>query len=187
MKVNNSLIILLVLVGTAVFAMSLYMASLSGVMSKMGLVGGDFSQSIDSNELARQLRSQDKSVNCNMWNVTRKIPSYLFSKGEEKIKLSGILGGERIVCGINLVQAGNVERGVYTVIKGLYYLKSHYTEMRVVIESDKNKCQLLTDPTYERSVEGYLMATDGRVHEVVLNVYGEVERSRGRVEELCLD
>jgi len=187
MKVNNSLIVFLVFIGLVVFAMSLYMASLSGVMTKMGLVGGDFSQAVNPNVLARQMRSQDKIMNCDLWNVIDHVPGYLFSKGEDRMQVAGVLGGERVICGIRLVRDGNVERGVYTIIKGLYYLKSHYTEMRGVIEKDKNKCELLTDPMYERAVEGYLMATEGRIHEVVLNVYGEVERSRGRVEELCID
>jgi hypothetical protein len=187
MKVNNWLIIPLVLIGLAVFAISLYMASLSGVMSKMGLVGGDFSQSIKQNELARQIRSQNEVVDCSTANIVKLIPSYLISKGEKKVSLAGVLGGERIICGVRLVQDGNVERGVYTIIKGLYYMKTHYIQMRSIVENDKNNCRLLGNPTYERWVEGYLMATDGRIHEVVLNVYGEVERSRSRVEEMCLD
>ncbi|MEI8232285.1 MAG: hypothetical protein WCG44_00935 [bacterium] len=187
MKVNNWLVYLLLFVGISVGGMSLYMASLSGVMTKMGLVGGDFGQSIDTNELARQMRSQDEILDCGTMNVAKAIPNYLFSKGENKIKLAGELGKERVICGVRLVQAKNVERGVYTLIKGLYYLKTYYTEMRILIESDRNQCQMFGDPTYERWVEGYLMATEGRVHEVVLSVYSEVERSRARVAELCLD
>jgi hypothetical protein len=130
---------------------------------------------------------QEEDINCRTLSVVKEVPKYLFSKGEERVKLSGDLGGMRIVCGIKLVQGGNVERGVYTIIKGLYYLKSHYTEMRMIVEKNRDKCQLTMDPTYERWVEGYLTATQGRVHEAVLNVYGEVERSRARVEELCMD
>ena len=187
MKVNNWLVLFLVVTGFAVGAMSLYMASLSGVMTKMGLVGGDFNESIKPNELARLIMFQKELPDCGTWSVTHHIPGYLVSRGEKRVVLAGTLGGERIVCGVKLVQAGNVERGVYTIIKGLYYLRGHYTEMRTIIESEKNKCLLLTDPTYERWVEGYLMATQGRVHEVVLNVYSEVERSRARVEELCVN
>lgn len=178
----------LVLAGLAVGAMSLYMASLSGVMGKMGLVGGDFSNAIDANELARQLRSQqNSSTSCSLWQVAKKIPSYLVSRGEDRVVLSGELGGERIVCGVRLVQQDNVERGVYTIVKGLYYLESHYSAMRGIVENNKSKCELLGNPDYERWVESYLLSTQGRIHEVVLSVYKQVERSRARVSELCLD
>lgn len=184
---KNWLIILLVALGVGVGAMSLYMASLSGVMTKMGLVGGDFSQSIKVNELARQFISQKETVHCEVWRVAGNVPNYIFSKGEERVKLAGELGGERIMCGIKHVQEGNVERGVYTIIKGLYYLKSSYIEMRALIQTDVTLCRLLQEPKYERWVEGYLMATEGRAHEVVLDVYKQVEGARAGVEELCLD
>lgn len=171
MKVNNWAVILLVLIGTVVGVISIYMASLSGVMGKMGLLGGNFEGSIKINELARQFLSQKETVQCGIWSVARHVPSYLISKGETRIRLSGELGGERIICGVRLVQSGNVERGVYTIIKGLYYLKSHYTEMRIMVQEDPGQCRLLVSPEYERWVEGYLIATEGRVHEVVLDVY----------------
>lgn len=185
MKVNRWFIALLILMGMGVGAISLYTASLSGVMGKMGLVGGDFSQSIDSNELARQLMSQNQDYNCNLWQVTKRVPLYLFSKGVDRVRIGGELGGERIVCGVKLVKEGNIERGVYTIIKGLYYLKTHYIETRILVEQDNANCNLLTEPVYERWVESYLNSTEGRVHEVVLDIYNQVENARGRVEELC--
>lgn len=187
MRVNNWLVAFLVLVGVLVGATSLYMASLTGVMGKLGLVGGDFSQSIDVNELARQLIFQKESVDCGIWKVSNRLPSYFFSTGTKRIELAGSLGGERIICGVKHVQNRNVERGVYTIIKGLYYLKTHYIEMRSLIQSDQSQCKLLKSPEYERWVEGYLLSTQGRLHEVVLDIYTQVESSRAGVEELCLD
>jgi hypothetical protein len=187
MKVNGWIALLLVMIGTGVGAMSLYTASVSGVMGKMGLVGGDFSQAIKVNELARQTLMLPDVVECGTFQVASKVPRYLFSKGEERVKLAGERGGERIVCGVKHVQDQNVERGVYTIVKGLYYLKTHYSELRVIISEDQTKCQLLADPHYERWVEAYLSSTEGRIHEVVLEVYKHVQESRARVEELCLD
>lgn len=184
---KNWLVVLLVVLGVAVGFVSLYMASLSGVMGKMGLVGGDYRQAVNSNELARQLVLQKSEVNCGFIAVAKKIPRYLISKNEERVQLAGELGGERIICGVHLVQQGNVERGVYTLVKGLYYLKTHYGEMRIIVEPNRDKCSLLTNPDYERWVEGYLRSTEGRIHEVVLNVYKQVESERARVEELCID
>lgn len=181
------LILPLIVIGVGVGVVSLYMASLSGVMGKMGLYGGDFSRSIKINELARQFLAEEESTQCGVWPRGGRIVSYLFARGIERIKQAQVLGGERIVCGVRHIQNGNTERGVYTIIKGLYYLKSHYTQMRVLVEADKTQCILLPSPEYERWVEGYLMATEGRVHDVVFELYKEVEGLRVRVEELCID
>ncbi|KKU45090.1 MAG: hypothetical protein UX62_C0042G0004 [Microgenomates group bacterium GW2011_GWA2_46_7] len=184
---KNWLIVLLVVIGVGVGAISLYMASLYGVMTKMGLVGGDLHQSIDVNELARQLRSMENQPNCGIINVSKKIPYYLSLQGESRAQLAGELGRERIGCGIKYVQIGNVERGVYTLVKGLYYLKNHYGEIREMVEMDRTKCSLLGDSLYESWIEGYLLATKGRAQQVVWEVYKQVEGERARVEELCTD
>ena len=186
-KLNYLLVWLLVLVGFVVGGMSLYMASLSGVMAKMGLVGGDFRQAIDRNELARQLRGRNEEVDCGIWQVAKQVPSYLLARGEKRVTLGGELGGERVICGIRLVQSGNVERGVYTLIKGLYYLDSQYRDMRPLVEQDRAKCQLLTKTEYESWVQGYLLATQGRAHDIVYDLYKRIEGARARVEELCVD
>lgn len=187
MKVNVWVVVLMIVVGIGVGAMSLYSASVSGVMNKMGLVGGDFSQAINQNELARQLLSEKQAVECGTLQVVRKIPGYLFADGEERVELSGRLGGERIICGVVHVKDGNVERGVHTVVKGLYYLNTHYTELRELVNSDRSQCRLLADPYYERWVESYLVATQGKIYDIVFEVYKQVEDSRSRVEELCVD
>ena len=181
------LILLSIMAGVGVGVVSLYMASLSGVMGKMGLYGGDFTQSIKVNELARQFLAENDPVQCGGWQVGKHIFEYLFSQGKERVRLAQVQGGERIVCGVRQVQDGNTERGVYTILKGLYYLKSHYTQMRILVEADRAQCVLLPNPEYERWVEGYLMATEGRVHDVVFELYKEVEGLRVRVEELCID
>lgn len=187
MKVNYLLVVPLVLIGVGVGFMSLYMASLSGIMAKMGLVGGDFSQAVDVQELERQLSKHPNSADCRITNVAKNVPKYLLSEGRERVVLSGVLGGERIVCGVGHVQKRNVERGVYTIVKGLYYLRTHYSEMRLLVEKDPAQCELLSSPDYERWVESYLNSTEGRINEVVLNTYKQVESERSRVEELCTD
>jgi hypothetical protein len=187
MKVNTWLVVLLVAIGIGVGLVSLYTASLSGVMSKMGLVGGDFSQSIKRNELARLLFEERESVDCSLLNVGARVPQYLLSRGEQRVVFSGEMGGIRIICGIRHVQKGNVERGVYTITKGLYYLKTHYSELRILVQADPNKCVLLHSPEYERWVEGYLLSTEGRIHEIVLELYKQIQVERAGVEELCSD
>ncbi|MFZ2200177.1 MAG: hypothetical protein WAV40_05340 [Microgenomates group bacterium] len=187
MKVNHLAIFFLICVGVAVGLFSLYTASLSGVMAKMGLYGGDFSNSIKFNELSRRLRNEEDRGNCGVWAVARDIPGYFLAKGVEKIKLGGLLGNERIKCGVRYVQEGNVERGVYTIVKGLYYLKNGYMELKPVVLLDRTQCVHLDSPDFERWVENYLKSTEGRVHDVVYDLYKQVERERAGVEELCLD
>lgn len=186
MKVNRWLILLLMLIGLGVGAISLYTASLSGVMGKMGLVGGDFSNSIKTNELARLILANKGNTNCGFWSTGRSIPSYFYTKNEERVALSRELGGQRIVCGVRYIQSGNVERGVYTMMKGMYYLKGHYSELRALVQSDKARCLLLEDPEYEAWIEGLLLATEGRVHQLVYDVYRQVQTERAGVEELCI-
>lgn len=185
MKVNRWLILLLMLVGMGVGAVSLYTASLSGVMGKMGLVGGDFRHSIDTNELARLILKNKGTTACGFWATGRSIPAYFYNKNEDRVRLSRELGGQRIVCGVRYVQAGNVERGVYTMMKGMYYLKGHYSELRILVQANVGSCELLEEPEYESWIEGYLMATEGRVHQLVYDVYRQVQTERARVEELC--
>ncbi len=168
-------------------SVSLYMASLTGVMHKMGLVGGDFRQSVDQNKLARKLLSQHSDISCNLWEVGRLVPQYLLARGAERVKLGEILGGERVVCGIRYVQNGNVERGVYTIIKGLYYLEDHYHGLRELVLHDPSACELFGQDEYDVWIQGYLLSTEGRIHSVVLDVYKQVEVERAGVEELCLD
>lgn len=186
MKVNNWLIISLVLIGSIVFAISIYMASLTGVMGKMGLVGGDFSQDIDKNELARQMRDKEED-NCSTWVVLQSVPKYLLSRRELRVVLAGELGEKRVVCGIDLVREGNIERGVYSIIKGLYYLKGKYSEMQQLVRQDNANCNLLDKTEYESLIQGYLRATKGRVHDIVFDLFKQVERERIGVEELCTD
>jgi hypothetical protein len=186
MKVNNWLVVFLILMGFAVGIVSLYMASLTGVMGKMGLVGGDFTHDIDNNELARQLRDKG-AVKCGLWQVARRVPEFLMTSGEGKINLAGELGEERVVCGVDLVQRGNVERGVYSIIKGLYYLRGQYNELNQLVRQDSKNCELLAQTQYEHRIQGYLRATQGRVHDLVFDLYKQVESERAGVDELCGD
>ncbi len=183
---KHLLIFILLLVGFLVAVMSIYMSSISGVMGKMGIVGGDFRHAIDQNELARELLDYPSDIDCGLLQVTKNVPSYLVSKGEKRVLYASELGGERVICGIRHVQRGNIERGVYTIIKGLYYLKGHYEGLRTLVEADRSKCLLLTEQYYENWVRGYLVATEGRVNEVVRETYGHVLNSKSRVIELCL-
>jgi hypothetical protein len=109
----------------------------------------------------------------------------MLSKGEERVAMTRELGGDRVVCGVKHIKSGNLERGVYTIVKGLYYLKSHYNSLREKIQTNNSACRELQEPTIERWVEAYLGATEGSMYETVYKLYKEVEEARSRVEELC--
>jgi hypothetical protein len=185
MKVNNLIVSMLLIVGFGVGAISLYTSSLSGVMTKMGLYGGDFSQALNFNQLARDLGPMQSGVKCNTWEIAKHIPDYLFSTGMDRVNLTSELGNERIVCGVRLVQDGNIERGVYTIIKGMHYLRTHYSELRMLVESDRANCKSNVDLKFDRWIESYLNATQGRIHDIVYDLYKQVEVARASVDELC--
>lgn len=186
MKINKWVVAFLMAVGLSVGAASLYMASFAGVMGKMGLVSGNFDKDINQNQLARVIREIEGS-DCTMWASVKSVPGYLLAKKEMRVNLARELGEQRIGCGIRLVQSGNIERGVYSIVKGLYYLRGQYSEMRMMVEQDRGRCSLLPKATYEEWLQGYLGATQGRVHEVVFDLYKQVEVERAGVEELCSD
>ena len=106
---KNWLVFGLLCFGVAVGAISLYMSSLSGVMAKMGLVGGHFEQSIDTNQLARLFVEQNDDVNCSLWQVTKRVQAYLLAQGEDKVVQGRELGGVRVIAG-STVQNRNTER-----------------------------------------------------------------------------
>lgn len=178
---------ILVVGGALVGMMSIYWASLSGVMSKMGLVGGDFGQEIDQNALSQSVRSQGEPPDCSVLETMILAPRYLLSRGQERVVLGGELGAARVGCGVRQVQEGNVERGIYTITKGLYYLRSHYGALRSLVQVDDLYCRLLDEGGAEGWVEEYLLASAGRAHDSVYEVYKQVEEARGRVAELCID
>ncbi len=180
-------IALLLMMGIGVGVVSLYMASLTGVMAKMGLVGGDIAQSIDTNELARRTRGMESQYRCDIWAVTRAIPNYWRLRGEGRVEAAKELGQERIECGIRYVRAGNFERGIYTMVKGLHYLRNRHGELRVSVAQASSKCGLVGAPIYEGWVEAYLTSAEGNAQRVVLDIYKQVEVERAGVEELCTD
>lgn len=154
-------------------------------MGKMGLLGGDFSGSVKSNELARLIMSRKGVVGCGFYEASRSIPAYLLAEGEDRAELAYQLGGQRVICGIKQAQQGEVERGVYTLVKGLYYLGEYYRNLRKLVEMDANNCQQGHVDDYSDWIEGYLLATEGRPQEIVLEAYKQVENERARVYELC--
>lgn len=178
---------LLVLLGAGIGVVSLYTASMAGIMTKMGLVGADAGRMIEVNELARRTRGIESRYVCDIWSVGNKIPHYWSSKGLEKLDLMRQMGEQRIECAITFIKEGNADRGIYTMVKGLYYLKNRYWELRPRVEQDRSLCSLAKAQQYEAWVEGYLGASEGSAREVVGKIYKEVEEERARVEELCIE
>jgi hypothetical protein len=179
--------ILLLVIGGGIGVVSLYTASMAGVMAKMGLLGADAGRMIDVNELARRTRGMKQEYRCDFGSVVSLIPRYWGARGDGRLAIMQKLGEQRIECGINYVKNGNAERGVYTMVKGLYYLKNRYLALRGAVEKERANCELARDHHYEAWVEAYLGASTGNAEQVVLKIYKQVEEERSRVEELCIE
>src|SRR5690242_4542868 len=119
--VERFLISLLLLFGLTVGVVSLYFSSLSGIMGKLGLLGGDLRQAVSANTLVRNVYEVGNPPVCDWWESVQLVPQYLFSPADARIELGLMLATRRIECGVVYTLKGNVERGVYTMIKGLYY------------------------------------------------------------------
>lgn len=183
-KINIFLTFVLLLVGFGVFLFSLYVASVSGLMNKIGLIGGDLRQSVDTNKLYRGMQEYGGVTACRWWDTTKLIPIYLFKDKDERVELGRELGKERRNCAYNYLLAGNTERGVYTLLKGLKYERANLEVLLKIVEVDKAKC-LIEEVLNYGDIEAYLEAADGSAGIVIQKEYDEIGNMRNRLDEMC--
>ncbi len=183
--INGLLVGFLVVSGFLVGFVSLYFSSLSGVMSRLGFVGGDLTREVRVNDLVRGLRDIPNKPSCDFWGAITPVPSYLFASGERRVLLGFSLGYERVVCGAHYIISGNAERGVYTILKGIYYLRSSYLELGKSIPQSPALCTLREGDMVDPWVAAYLFASRGTAHDVIYNAWREVSEDRAHVAELC--
>lgn len=182
--INYALTAGLLLIGVGVFLFSLYVASLSGLMSKLGLVGGDLRQELDTNKLYRGLMEVGGIPNCDWWETTKTIPEYIFTPKNKRIKLGLEVGKKRRNCAINYVLNGNVERGVYTMLKGVRYERLNLLELERGVLRDKTKC-IEYNPRDYGDIEVFIESSRGNVRSVIYKEYEEISQIRSRLEESC--
>ncbi len=183
--INGLLVGFLVFSGFLVGFVSLYFSSLSGVMNRLGFVGGDLTREVRVNDLVRGLRDIPDKPSCDFWGAIAPVPSYLFARGEQRIVLGFTLGYDRVVCGTHYIISGNAERGIYTILKGIYYLRSSYLELGKSIPQSPALCMLRGGDTVDPWVAAYLSASRGTAHDVIYNAWREVFEDRAHVAELC--
>ena len=182
---NGILVGILVIVGVCIGFVSLYFASLTGVMSRLGFVGGDITREVRVNELVRGVRDIPGRTTCDAWQAILPVPTYLFDSRQARIPLGFTLGYERVVCGVGYTISGNTERGVYTMLKGLYYVRSSYLDLGNYAARDSSLCLTRQADLVDPWVGAYLAASHGKVHDVIANVYQEIQEERAHVAELC--
>ena len=186
--INWILIFGLLILGTGVFLVSLYFASIAGLRNKLGLVGGDLRTAVHPNELSRGAYEAGGIPTCDFKAAVVPIPQYLVARPEERVQLGLRLGELRIKCGIAYILQGNVDRGVFTLIKGMYYERANSQETLELVEHDRQQCAKLFDAERDYGyVEAFLEASEGNSRSVVESIYSEVRDVRGRVAERCLD
>jgi hypothetical protein len=181
------LYVLLVGFGLLVGLISLYYSSLSGVMGKLGLLSGDPSTLIDRNELARGMRGIGGTLSCDYWGAVSLAPHYLLTPPAERIQLGAILGYKRMECGVVYGLAGNVERSVYTFLKGLYYLRSSYLAYFELVARDPTICAAYRFPAITPMLATYIASTRGNARSAVEPVVSHIIELQQKVQERCID
>lgn len=181
------LFVFLVAFGCMVGVISLYYSSLSGVMSKLGLLSGDPSTLIDRNELARGMRGIGGTLTCDYWGAVSLSPHYLLTPAAERIQLGAMLGYKRMECGVVYGLSGNVERSVYTFLKGLYYLRSSYLTYLELVSRDPSICAAYRFPAITPMLATYIASTRGNARSAVEPVVAHIIELQQKVQERCID
>lgn len=184
-KINYGVIGVLLLLGLLVFGFSLYVASLSGLMNRLGLMGGDLRESIDANELYRGVMEGGGIPECEWWVTTKMIPRYLFTPKEQRVELGLQLGKQRRNCAITYLLAGNTERGVYTLLKGMRYERVNLIELLRQMERGRRSCDPRLTTADLGMVEAFIEASRGNPRDVIYKEYEEIGQIRSRLEERC--
>lgn len=184
-RINIVLYIALVIIGFLIFFFSLYTASLSGLRSQLGFVGGDLSQSVDINRLYRGVVETESTPICNYWESVAPVPRYIFASGDTRLVIARELSIARVECAIVYTLAGNVERGVYTLLKALRYEIAGLLYIEQQINNEMGDCSLY-QPEYPLGlVESYLESVDGAARSIIEREYRETQRLRGKISEMC--
>jgi hypothetical protein len=180
-------IFFLLFFGVTVGLVSLYFSSLSGLMGKLGLVGGDLNQAVHTNDFVRNVYEVGTTPQCAWWDSVKAVPQYLFSPADSRVELGLVLAQRRTECGVVYILDGNIERGIYTLLKGLYYERANHLELLRLVEKDTSYCTLFDDHRSYGYIEAYLQSSEGNARDSIAPVFAEVEGLRQSVSERCID
>lgn len=113
---------LLVIFGFVVFVVSLYRASLSGVMSKMGIQSSD-AMLFDKAEV-RSILTGITNSQCSSSLEIQQTLSYYLSNEKERAMMGLTMGEDRIECGLLLASINQESEAVYKIVRGLKYIEN---------------------------------------------------------------
>lgn len=182
MNLWKTLIFLLILCGIGVAAVSVYDASLTGVMKKMGLVSGDYSNAYDQGLLAEINDENLQNQKCDFVSAIAHLPEYMMGIGGVKMKLAYDLGNQRILCGYKQLLNKDIERGTYTLLKGMRYIQTGYE----IVEGQNNLCGrenglFISEPYLVIAIE----AASGNARDNLVGASEELSRVMQSVREGC--
>lgn len=175
------------IVGLAIAIYSVYKASVAGTMDKLGLVGADFASSVNREQLADQYVVAKSGIKCGLLNRLSGTIQLLVSADDRQGELSFRLGKNRILCGAEMLSGGIVENGTHEVLKGMGYLQDGYRFVQERAEVDYRVCRFLPEADLEMTVNQILLATEGRVHDLLFDEWAEVRYLREQVDPVCLE
>jgi len=178
----------LVIIGVSVAVLSIYRASVNGLMTQIGLVESDFDTSVERTKLGEAITGLNSTLKCDLFTRLKGTMSFMLGGDEEQGKLAFALGESRINCGAALLSQGKAEEGTYEIVKGFGYLKQGFKFVGERVGVDRRVCSgLPTGSTISETVGEILDATNGKVYEIVWEEWQDVVEVREPVEQACLD
>lgn len=178
---------LFLLVGVVIAFLSIYKASVGGLMKKMGLIESDFSVAVVQDKL-KQISLETKSkLACDLPSRVRSSITFLLSSDQKQGTLAFSMGQQRIKCGTAMLGSGDVETGTYEIVKGMGYLNQGYMFVTERAEVDSRVCEGLPGQELNTTVQEILGATSGKVYEIVGEEWRSIAKVKESAEKLCLD
>lgn len=175
------------LLGLFIALISVYRASVAGTMGKLGLVRSDFAATVNTDSLSDQYLAVASDLRCGIMNRFSGTIQFFLSSDDRQGELSFRLGRNRILCGASLLAASQAESGTYEVLKGIGYLKEGYRFVAERASVDYRVCRNLPETDVHTAMHDLLLATEGRVHELLSDEWGDVLLLQQQVDPVCLE
>lgn len=179
--------VLAVVAGIGIAAVSFYRSSVSGLMTQVGLVGSDFNAAVATDKVDSVVSGIKGTLACDLPTRMKGAITFMLGGDEEQARLAFKLGDSRIKCGAVMLSQGKAEEGTYEIIKGIGYLKQGYSFVSDRVAVDRRVCSGVPGGDVDTTIVGVLDATSGRMYEIIWKDWQEVVEVRKPVAEACLD
>lgn len=175
----------MVFVGVGVALISIYDASVEGMMGKLGLRGADFANEVKLQPVGGKYLEAARTLKCGLVGRVMGAVKLALSRDGQQGQLAFILGKERIQCGEAMLALHKEEAGTYEVVKGMGYLLQGYGFVEERVGADSRACRGLPGSELDTLMAEIVGGTEGRVGEIVGREWERVGEQRARVELLC--